>query len=163
MPENRSQPTGDRGPVWVRHPEQLRLVYVAGYWDGPLSGMAVLDGQRAWFQMLNADEWTLRIYGLWHLDDEQLAVEERRHQGFCAQVGSHWNVIYDPDGLRRYSPRWPDGQANPAWRDWYDNPERDKPPQVSGEPFALFMLSPCHGRRARSQRYWARRLSRAAA
>lgn len=91
---------------------EMRKLYHLGYWDGPLSGMCLVDGQKYFFECI--EEWLdnnsypeddddfeapwYRRYLLWRLTEEQLTSLEERHAKFQRMVGRHTD--YDENGKR---------------------------------------------------------------
>ncbi len=83
-----------------------------GYWDGPLSGLCLIDGQKYWYECI--EEWLdnnsypeddddfespwYRRFLIWKLTDEQLAAIETRHAKFQRMVGMHTD--YNEEGKR---------------------------------------------------------------
>lgn len=99
--------------------ERVRLVWASGYWDGPLSGLAELDGQPVWFHFAdeeNEDDdasWYRRFF-LVHLPPERLAAAQAIHAAFQRHVGTHFD--YDSWGQRDPSRIRPRSE----WRTFYD-------------------------------------------
>ena len=98
--------------------ERVRLVWASGYWDGPLSGLAELDGESVWFEFAdeeNEDQgsWYRRFF-LLRLPPERLAEAHARHAAFQRFVGTHFDYRSDgrrdPSGLR----------ARSEWQRFYD-------------------------------------------
>ncbi len=73
----------------------LTMLWHSGYWDGPLSGMAMLDDKYVWFDC-SADEdmepyYGLRVYKVYELSDKELEEEFFWHEKFETHVGKHTN------------------------------------------------------------------------
>jgi hypothetical protein len=79
------------------------------YWDGPISGLCLLDGAKCWYQMV--DEWSChneypdnidfeapwyRRFIIFKLTDEHLNIIELNHYKFQTMVGMH--TTYDNNG-----------------------------------------------------------------
>lgn len=101
--------------ILIRHPkiEPPKMLFHVGYWDGPLSGLCLVDGTKCWFAMSEEydgphpeteqerDDFTppwYRRFLVWRLSAEELAEVERRHEKFRRMVGTHCD--YTEDGLR---------------------------------------------------------------
>lgn len=155
--------SGERPVGWwwslpeLRHPAEVRMVRISGFYDRPLSGEATHDGRRVWFRIMHDD---LPDYGLYEVPADRWIEHDRRTALFERHVGTHWSVTYDANGRRSYGR----GATEPesSWSTYYDAAE-DWPPMdmtAGGEPFARFTTYPTpHCRRARSRRYWTRRLA----
>lgn len=78
---------------------QVEMLWHSGYYDGPLSGMALLDGEKmVWF---HCDKWGgyddedltndfgHRTFGLYELTEEEMAAEIIQHEHFRQHVGHH--------------------------------------------------------------------------
>lgn len=92
--------------------KEMRKLWHSGYWDGPLSGMCLIDGQKCWFECI--DEWGnhnsypeddeefeqpwYRRFLIWKLTDQQQTEIEKRHAKFQRMVGTHCD--YDDEGHR---------------------------------------------------------------
>lgn len=90
----------------------MRKLWHSNYWDGPLSGMCLIEGQKYWFECV--EEWLdnnsypeddddfetpwYRRFLIWKLTDEQQATIEARHAKFQRMVGTHCD--YDENGHR---------------------------------------------------------------
>lgn len=81
---------------------ELTILYHCGYWDGPLSGVALYQGRKVWFQAIAAEESDDRDeprgFGLYSLTDEQIQVQDADHALFQQYVGTHTDYV---DGKRR--------------------------------------------------------------
>lgn len=91
---------------------EMKKLYHLGYWDGPLSGMCLVNGEKYFFECI--EEWTdnnsypeddddfeapwYRRFLLWKLTDEQQAHLDQRHAKFQRMVGTHTD--YDESGKR---------------------------------------------------------------
>jgi hypothetical protein len=81
----------------------VRLLWHAGYWDGPRSGMLEYAGEACWFEVVAESEedgegWSRR-FAVIRLTPEQHAEELRWHELFRRHVGEHTD--YDAEGGRR--------------------------------------------------------------
>ncbi len=77
-----------------------RILWHHDYWDGPLSGIALFNGERVWFSMDSEDGLRARrrTYKLYRLTPELLALKEHWHGLFVKHVGNH--TEYGPDNRR---------------------------------------------------------------
>lgn len=88
--------------------QSMNMLLHHGYYDGPLSGMCEVDGQKCYFEFL--DQWSYsnkwpeddeddfeppwyRRFLIYRLSDEQLAAVEKRHEKFRRMVGKHSSYI----------------------------------------------------------------------
>lgn len=105
-----------------RQLREIRLLWHSDYWDGPLSGLLLLDGRKYWFQIAEEDfEPTLtnRHFLIIELTDKQLAEEEKWHRLFQEKVGTHTD--YDEVGNRDLGgvlPRKTRSEFYDAFRQW---------------------------------------------
>jgi len=102
--------------------DRIRLRWASGYWDGPMDGLAEVDGEIVWYTFAEESEdnhdW-FRRYWLVRLTPEQLAQELRRHEDFQLFVGRHFD--YDENWQRH-------GHPNPQsmWKGFYDKYSQDQ-------------------------------------
>lgn len=82
----------------------LDMIWHSGYYDGPLSGMALYNGKYVWFDCFS-DDWdepypNMRVYKLYELSEEEIADELYWHSEFEKYVGYHTNYdsSYAPFG-----------------------------------------------------------------
>lgn len=82
---------------------QVRMLHHCAYWDGPLSGLCMLNGREHWFDCVSWEhritdsegvEWFSRLYVVVTMTDEQIAEEARRHALFVKHVGDHTDYTY---------------------------------------------------------------------
>jgi len=74
----------------------LELMWHENYYDGPLSGVAKLNGQYVWMELMEEDEETgERLFGLYTMPVERKAEVFRRHKLFQEMVGYHCD--HDPE------------------------------------------------------------------
>jgi len=102
------------------------MVWHAGFWDSPKSGMLTYRGEECWFEMVAEDQeetdgWYRRFVVL-RLSREQHADELRWHELFREKVGLHTD--YDEQGKRTT------GLLRPRelWKEFYDA-HRHRPPR----------------------------------
>lgn len=97
--------------------KEVRKLWAAGYYDGPLSGMCLVNGDKCWFDHLadypdehpefydedNNDTWADlpwgRRYLVWKLTPEQIENLEYNYSIFQKMVGTHMD--YDENGNRQ--------------------------------------------------------------
>lgn len=100
----------------------VEVLWVNGYYDGPLSGIASVDGRRVLFEV--ADRTTAvhgdgeRRFWLVELSPGQLREEETWHDLFCEHVGTHWDFTDRPRVARPES----------EFHKYYDPASRREPP-----------------------------------
>jgi hypothetical protein len=131
-----SEPGSYQRAPQVDRPE-IRLLWHADYWDGPLSGVLLYHGERCWFEVVeegdsDADGWFRRCVIL-RLSTAQLAEEERWHELFRAKVGTHTD--YDAEG-RKHT----DGvRPRELWHEFYEPyGKRSKPAYLENEVLGWF-------------------------
>lgn len=92
----------------------IKMLWHSGYWDGPLSGMCSVAGEKYWFECI--EQWDdknsypeddddfyppwYRRYLIWKLDPEQQVTIESRHLKFQTMVGTHTD--YNESGQRSH-------------------------------------------------------------
>lgn len=106
----------------MRYTTNVTWRYISGFYDGPLSGLAVLpDGTEAWaivFEECDQEDAVCgfyRRYRLIKMTSEAAEWEAMRHAAFQRYVGTHWDFGEDgnrgtvaPNGLhRRYYEAYP--------------------------------------------------------
>ncbi len=91
--------------------DNLTILWVNDYYDGPISGMANFRGARYLFEMIDrgliGGEEEHRDYWLIALDEHQLQEEKEWHELFCQNVGTH----FDYTGRSSLPPRQVDMEA----------------------------------------------------
>ena len=73
---------------------EIQLLWYADFWDGPINGLCLCDGNKCWFELLTAAEHDLpdttqRRFLLLELSPHQLAEAEGWHDLFRQKVGTH--------------------------------------------------------------------------
>ena len=75
--------------------EEVRLLWVSDFWDGPLEGIAEYRGERCLYVVAEPDRIGApdeeRSWVLYRLTDEQLREQERWHALFVKYVGGHFD------------------------------------------------------------------------
>jgi len=111
--------------------ERVCIRWASGYWDGPMDGLADVDGRLVWFCIADeasepAAPWCRRFW-LVVLTSEQLARELARHADFQRYVGTHFD--YDEQGRRDLSAQRPQSE----WSTFYSkySPEERDPGDLS--------------------------------
>jgi hypothetical protein len=126
--------------------DAMKKLWHAGYWDGPLSGMCSVDGQKCWFQCI--EEWDehndypededefeqpwYRRFLIYRLTEEQLLPTEAGHDKFCRMVGTHCN--YDEDGVTRGRFHYNDTVTPDTFEQYYKEAKENKEPQTDMTP-----------------------------
>jgi len=85
---------------------KIELKYHSNYWDGPLSGVCILQGKRRWFNNVHdyhskteeGKNLDMRIYAIYDLTPEEWKEEDHWHLLFEKYVGTH--TSYDDCGNR---------------------------------------------------------------
>lgn len=80
---------------------KLSFLWHCGYYDGPMNGMALYNGQKVWFDM-DEDSYDniffMRTYKIYELSDEDIEELETSHARFQRDVGYHtdYGEVYAP-------------------------------------------------------------------
>lgn len=77
--------------------DEIIFLYHSGYWDGPLSGVCLYQGERLWFNNVHDYQsktedgkyLDMRIYALHRLTAEEWKQEDYWHNLFKKHVGTH--------------------------------------------------------------------------
>ncbi len=77
----------------------LEMCWHHNYYDHPLSGMALYNGEYVWFEALGEVEEDAP-YGLYHLSDEDLTLVFNQHKDFQECVGYHTD--HHPDVFKPF-------------------------------------------------------------
>lgn len=109
---------------------QVTLLWAYDYWDGPLSGMAELNGEMFWFSWIDVDDLDCdfsgtRRYWLIRLSAEQLAQERQWNQLFRKFVGKHMD--YDNKGQRQTGDTCPISE----WKYYYQQAGNSQGPDLT--------------------------------
>jgi len=91
----------------MKSTDKIELKYHSGYWDGPLSGVCLYQGERLWFNSVHdyhskteEDKYLdMRIYALHRLTVEEWKQEDYWHDLFKKHVGTHTSY---KEGKRTY-------------------------------------------------------------
>lgn len=112
------------------------ILWVSGYYDGPLSGVCLVDEEVVWFSMIKDSEptnevdeegdtiWTLRRLGLYRMTDNEFREIITSHLLFEMYVGTH-NCNHSPGFVKDRS-----------FHHNFYNIERDRSRPEDREPFA---------------------------
>lgn len=114
---------------------EIRLLWHADFWDGPLSGMLRYAGEECWFEVLESETALARRYAVLRLSPSQRADEERWHDLFRRHVGH--NCSYDENNKRI------PGLVHPReeWHHFYGaQAKRIKPEYVGNEVLGWFEM-----------------------
>ena len=100
----------------------LRMLWHEGYWDGPLDGVAELDGEMVYFTMKGAnldeeeDYMDYRRYAVYRMTEEEKVHKLKSHRMFQTHVGRHCDY---GEGFRDYgSDEKPEWMPDRMWRMW---------------------------------------------
>jgi hypothetical protein len=101
----------------------MRMLWHVNYWDGPLSGLCLLNGRKHWFQIKGGvydpdDE--AREFEIIYLTDEQIKAEDDRHNLWVKYVGEHCD--YDEHNKRRDG----DLRLRREWAQFYNLPALER-------------------------------------
>lgn len=133
------------------------VLWLAGYYDGPMSGLCEMDGETFWFQSLTDEDTPVRNrrYLAFPLTADEAQDERERHRLFREYVGTHMDPI---DGTLD---RPAHGAEHPRddWSRFYDLPLPDRSYTDRDPVFAFYRRPSPHRRRSRSIRYFQRRAS----
>jgi hypothetical protein len=105
-------PSGTMDKALRVNANDVQILWHTDYWDGPLAGIAVYQGQKLWFQVIDR-EAEPRVAILHSLTGDQLQFEEDRHRSFQQHVGGHTD--YDSSGKRTVCTLQPPSQ----WAQFY--------------------------------------------
>lgn len=106
------------------------ILWIESYYDGPLDGIARLDGKPVWFELqaLNhgvlddrgaGNDW---VYEIFALDDKEWATLQERHEDFRTWVGEHWDCQEGERDISRSKPQ-------ELWHLFYDKWGKDGLPR----------------------------------
>lgn len=100
--------------------KDVKYLWHCGFWDGPLSGLCLYQGEKCWFDMVKEYRNASRTFKVLRLTPEQLKEEEYWHDLFREHVGTHTD--YDENERRDYDGVKP--QVN--WDKFYKHEDRDR-------------------------------------
>lgn len=106
------------------------VLWIHGYYDGPLSGTVMYDGRICWFETNDDPSLPKRRYFLYDLEDWELVRIITQHFQFEMYVGTHYC-----DHSR--------GPVKPLemHRQFYDNKGPSLGVTVGKRPFAKFIMN----------------------
>lgn len=125
-------------------PGTYRWLWHSGYYDGPLNGMVLYDGEQLWAEVAEECHHVVeapeddedhdfvstcgfyRRYRITRLTADAYAERMRRHELFRQMVGHHCD--YDENGKR--AARF---ESPPGWHDFYDLAKTWEPWTAEGE------------------------------
>lgn len=115
--------------------EQVRVLWHADFWDGPINGLCQVDGTKCWFELWADDEGDFpepaeRRFLVLQLTPQQLAEEERWHDLFRQKVGTHCD----------YNDPHPEVKPQDHHREFYEAYEKRAKPDYSNNP----IIGWCH-------------------
>lgn len=98
----------------------LTLVWHEGYYDGPLSGVALFNNEYVWFNYVDEDDTGNRKFAIYTMPDQFREEKFRRHQHFQQAVGYHCD--HDPNVYKPFGHK-----DEKKFREFYDTkyPELD--------------------------------------
>ncbi len=135
-------------------PRDAEPLWYCGYWDGPISGVALFHGRLCWFRWheelkagpFDPDSETQpeRVYEIFEMTDSEAREVVTQHMRFERYVGCHTCYHISADGRRDISLQWwskfgSTPADSPFYAGWQDRLE--EPPVVSTEgkdPVARF-------------------------
>jgi hypothetical protein len=101
----------------------LVMLWHAGYYDGPLNGMALYNGQYVWFDCFSDDYqepyYGMRVYRLYELSEKEMKEQFNHHSKFRKYVGHH------TDYGSAYAPF--EGKSREEMDKFYKDPKRIQP------------------------------------
>ena len=74
--------------------DEVRLLWYADFWDGPINGLCLYNDKKYWFELMADSEdelpdTTQRKFLVLELSRRQLTEEEHWHELFRRKVGTH--------------------------------------------------------------------------
>ena len=79
----------------------LKMLWHCNYWDGPLSGVALYEGEHVWFELTDDDDYgDNRVFSLYRLNPEDKEEIFKQHKEFQEAVGYHTD--HDPEVHKPY-------------------------------------------------------------
>lgn len=79
----------------------VEMLWHNGYWDGPLSGVALYDGEMVYFDMAEENDFNgNRMYNVYKLYEDEKEYLLSSHEKFRKKVGSHTDHrpgVYNPN------------------------------------------------------------------
>lgn len=95
----------------------LEMLWHSNYWDGPLSGVATLDGEVVWFDLKEEDDYGNRLFELFTMPEDVQREIFKRHEEFREAVGHHSD--HHPDMHSPYR-----GQDQEKFDQYYKNAKK---------------------------------------
>lgn len=108
---------------------EAEILWISGYYDGPLSGMVLYEGRMCWFETSDDPGLPKRRYFLYDLEDWEIAKITTRHFEFELYVGTH-HCNHAPGPVK--APR-------ELHRKFYDKQEYNWKVTDGKRPFAKFI------------------------
>lgn len=78
--------------------EQAKILWYHDYYNGPLSGVAVVAGEKCWYTCVDDDDPRGRRYTLHTLSPEEIETLTEHHTRFVEHVArpqTEWHKFYD--------------------------------------------------------------------
>lgn len=128
--------------------EDTKLLFHNSYWDGPLNGLMLWEGEKAWFEHTEDEEiiitqeqlqvlanemkctvdeleeedkwmWPYRIYTVYRLPKDMLEAVEHNHKLFQDLVGDHCDYDKGRNNSGSTKPNsWQYYYSPPKWKFW---------------------------------------------
>jgi hypothetical protein len=112
--------------------EDVRYLWFSDFWDGPMSGMALYNGQPYWFEMVEENReypnGFYRRFGLFEMSPEEIEEETRWHNLFREKVGEH--TTYNMEGKEVNAPMKP----SEMWKEFYEPYQKRPKPDYLNHP-----------------------------
>jgi hypothetical protein len=111
--------------------EAVRYLWYSDFWDGPMSGMALYNGQPYWFEMVEENEEDhgfYRRFGLFELSPEEIEAETRWHNLFREKVGDHTTFKADGKVLQG------ELKSREMWTEFYEAYQKRPKPDYLNHP-----------------------------
>lgn len=91
----------------------LTLLWHENYWDGPLSGVALYNGEHVWFDIEDEDDIGDRVFALYKMSKDICNKIFQRHKEFQEAVGFHCD--HDPSVYKPFFKK-----DDKKFREFYD-------------------------------------------
>ncbi len=74
---------------------KIRMLWHSDYWDGPMTGLALVNGEKVWFHFDGEDPSGPRTFAIYRLPPDLLDLLEMWHRVFQEHVGEHCDYLED--------------------------------------------------------------------
>lgn len=114
------------------------ITYICDYYDGPMSGHCLVNGELHWFKIADDSEWNTRELLVYPLAPDDKAFELRTRELFEQHVGTWWSRDLPADQPRQIRDCCGDYDAfSAAVADEFPDRKRDERDYTTGvEPVA---------------------------